>query len=88
MPMAGMTGVDYHRFLLFDAVGSLLWVAGATALGMLMVTQLGVTVARIRSLGGTLILIFALVALTILILRLKKRLKYGEPMEDSMPRVR
>jgi hypothetical protein len=55
---------------------------------MLMATQLAGTAARIRSLGGTLILIFALVALSILILRLKKRLKYGEPMEDSMPRVR
>jgi len=88
MPMAGMTGVAYRRFLVFDAVGSSLWVAGATALGMLMATQLAGTAARIRSLGGTLILILALVALTILILRLKKRLKYGEPMEDSMPRVR
>lgn len=88
MPMAGMTGIGYRRFLLSDAVGSLLWVTSATALGMLMATQFGATVARIRSLGGTLILVFALVALTILILRLKKRLKYGEPMEDTMPRVR
>jgi membrane protein DedA with SNARE-associated domain len=88
MPMAGMAGVAYRRFVLFDAVGSLLWLAGATALGMLMATQLGVTVARIQRLGGTLILIFALVALAVLILRLMKRLKYGEPMTEPKPRVR
>lgn len=87
MPMAGMTGVPYRRFLLFDAVGSLLWLAGVTALGMLMATQLGVTAARIQRLGGTLILVFALVALTVLILRVKKRLKYGEPMMETKPHL-
>ena len=85
--MAGMTGVPYRRFLLFDAVGSLLWLAGVTALGMLMATQLGVTAARIQRLGGTLILVFALVALTVLILRVKKRLKYGEPMMETKPHL-
>ena len=41
-----------------------------------------------RTLGGMLILIFALVALAVLILRLVKRLKYGEPMTESRPHLR
>ncbi len=86
VPLAGMTGIPYARFLVFDAVGNLLWLATATSLGMLMATQLRVTVARIQRLGGTLTLILVLVALIVLLLRLRKRLKYGEPMEDSMPR--
>jgi len=87
VPLAGMTGVPYRSFLLFDTVGSLLWLAGAASLGMLMATQLGLTVARIQHLGGTLTLILVLVALIVLLLRLRKRLKYGEPMMNSKPRV-
>lgn len=88
VPLAGMTGIPYGRFLLFDAVGTLLWLAGVLSLGMLMATQLGMTVARIQRLGGTLTLIVALVALTVLLLRLRKRLKYGEPMMNSKPQVK
>jgi len=83
VPLAGMTGVPYRSFLLFDAVGSLLWLAAVTSLGMLMATQLGVTVARIQRLGGTLTLILVLVALITLILRLRKRLKYGPPAIEA-----
>jgi membrane protein DedA with SNARE-associated domain len=88
VPLAGMTGVPYRRFLVFDAVGSLLWLAGSTSLGILMAKQLGVTVARIQRLGGALTLILVLAALILLVLRVRKRLKYGEPMIDSKPRVR
>lgn len=83
MPMAGMTGVDYGRFLFFDTVGSLLWVTGTTALGMLMAAQLRVMAARLEHLGGTLLLIFVLISLVVLTLRLRNRLKYGEPMAES-----
>jgi membrane protein DedA with SNARE-associated domain len=82
-PMAGMTGVGYRRFVLFDAMGGLLWVTGATVLGMLMAAQLGVMAVRIEHLGGTLWLIFILAALMVLTLRLRKRLKYGGPMLGS-----
>ena len=88
MPMAGMTGVPYRRFLVFDLMGSLFWLAGTVSLGMLMATQLRGTVARIQRLGGALTLILILVALIVLILRLRKRLKYGQPMAESEPRVR
>ena len=59
-PMAGMTGVPYRHFLVFDLTGSFLWVAGATSLGIWMATQLGVTAARLQRLGSLLTLILAL----------------------------
>jgi membrane protein DedA with SNARE-associated domain len=79
IPMAGMTGVAYSTFLLFDALGSSLWLAVATGAGILMATQLGVTVDHVRRLGGILFLFFAASVLGILTYRLGKRLKYGEP---------
>lgn len=88
MPMAGMTGVDYWPFLFFDAVGSLLWVTGTTALGMIMAAQLEVMATRIERVSGTLLLIFVVVILIILILRLRNRIKYGRPMADSKLEVR
>jgi len=88
MPMAGMTGVEYGRFLFFDSAGSLLWVTGVTAAGMLMAAQLRVIATRVEHLGGTLLLIFVLIAMIVLILRLRKRIKYGEPMAESKLEVR
>ncbi len=88
VPLAGMTGVPYGRFLVFDAAGSLLWLAGATSLGMLMATQLGLTMASIQRLGGALTLMLVLAVLMVLILRLRKRLKDGQPMAESEPPVR
>jgi membrane protein DedA with SNARE-associated domain len=87
VPLAGMTGMSYQSFLLFDVLGSLLWLAGSTSLGILMAEHLGATVARIQRLGGALTLTLILVALVVLLLRLRKRLKYGEPMMNSKPRV-
>ncbi len=87
VPLAGMTGVPYRRFLLFDAVGSLLWLAGTVSLGVLMAPQLARVGATIQRLGGALTLILVLGALIVLILRLKKRRKYGRPMAESEPAV-
>jgi len=88
MPMAGMTGVGYWPFLLFDAVGSLFWVTGTTALGMIMAAHLKVMATRIEHASGTLLLIFVVLILIILTLRLKNRVKYGRPMADSKLEVR
>ena len=83
MPMAGMTGVPYRRFLVFDLMGTLLWVTSVTSLGILMATQLGVTALRLQRLGSRLALVLALALLVVLVLRLRKRLKHGEPLVDS-----
>ncbi len=86
-PMAGMTGVPYRRFLAFDLMGSLLWITSITWLGFLMATRLSEVVARIQRLGSTLALILSLAVLTVLVLRLRKRLKYGEPDFNIPPQT-
>ncbi len=83
MPMAEMTGVPYRRFLVFDLVGSFLWVGGVTSLGILMATQVGVIAVRLQRLGSMLALMRALALVIDLSLRLRKRLRYGQPMVDS-----
>ena len=75
MPMAGMTGVRYRRFLVFNLMGSFLWVAGVSWLGILMARQLGVAAVRLQRLGSMLALILAASVLVVLVLRLRKRLK-------------
>ena len=82
-PLAGMTGVPYRRFLVFDLVGSFFWVAGITLLGMVLGAQLGVTAARLQRVGGVATLLLVLAGLVIVILRLRKRLRYGEPIMGS-----
>jgi membrane protein DedA with SNARE-associated domain len=88
MPMAGMTGVPYARFLFYESVGSLLWLVATTELGMLMAPRVGVAVARLHYLGGGLLLIIALVTLSVLVLRLRKRSRHGAPMVESEPPAR
>lgn len=82
VPLAGMTGIAYARFLLFETAGSLLWLIGTLSLGMLMATQLNRAVTQIQHLGSTIAVLVALTALTVFILRLRKRLKYGDPMKE------
>lgn len=83
MPMAGMTAVPFRRFFVFDLIGSFLWVAGVSSLGVLMARQLGVAAAHLQRLGSMLALILAAGVLMVLVLRLRKRLKYGEPVDSK-----
>jgi membrane protein DedA with SNARE-associated domain len=87
-PMAGMTGVPYLRFFFYDALGSVTWLVGSVELGRVMATQLGVVLARVHHLGGTLLSIFALGGLVLLILRFRRRLREGAPTVESEQRVR
>jgi rhodanese-related sulfurtransferase len=50
-PMAGSSGVPFLRYLAFDFVGSLLYVAAYTLLGALFRNQLEVVLATIAELG-------------------------------------
>ena len=76
--MAGMAGLAYARFLVFDLLGTSLWVAAATGAGMLMAPRLAVAIEYVRRLGGLLSFLFALSVLTVLAYRLAKRSKHGE----------
>ncbi len=82
VPLAGMTGIAYPRFLLFDTVGSLFWLVGTLSLGMLMATQLKRAVTHIQHLGTAMTVTVVVAVMIVFILRLRKRLKYGDPMKE------
>jgi len=77
-----MTGIAYPRFLLFDTMGSLFWLVGTLSLGMLMATQLSRAAAHIQHLGAAITLVVVVAAVIVFSLRLRKRLKYGDPMKE------
>jgi membrane protein DedA with SNARE-associated domain len=54
-PLAGILGMRRSRFLLYDAVGALLWIGTYTGLGYVFSEQIGRVVAHARSLGSWLI---------------------------------
>jgi membrane protein DedA with SNARE-associated domain len=87
VPLAGMSGIAYSRFLFFDTVGSLFWLVGTLSLGMLMATQLNRAVAHIQHFGTAVTLVVVVAALAVLILRLRKRLKYGDPIKEFQSRT-
>jgi membrane protein DedA with SNARE-associated domain len=82
VPLAGMTGIAYPRFLLFETVGNLFWLIGTLSLGMLMATQLNRFLIHIQHLGSAITVLVVLTALIVFFLRLRKRLKYGDPMKE------
>jgi membrane protein DedA with SNARE-associated domain len=82
VPLAGMTGIAYPRFLLFETIGSLFWLIGTLSVGMLMATQLNRADAHIQHLGSAMMVAAVVTALVVFFLRLRKRLKYGDPMKE------
>jgi len=88
IPMAGMTGVPYLRFLLYESLGSLIWLIGSTELGVMMATHVRATMEWIDSFGRALLLIAVLVVLLVVTQRLRKRLRYGAPKVESAPHVK
>ncbi len=82
-PMAGMTNVPYRRFLVFNLMGSLFWLTVVTSLGILTATQVSMVAVRFERLRSLLASTLVLAVLVSLLLRLRKRVKYGEPMVDT-----
>ena len=82
VPLAGMAGIAYPRFLLFETVGSLFWLLGTLSLGMLMATQLNKAITHVQHLGSATTVVVVLTVLIVFFLRLRKRLKYGDPMKE------
>ena len=59
-PMAGMTGMPLWRFLVFDALGALLWAGGATLLGYIFSGQLEYLALYLSRLGDVAVVLVAL----------------------------
>ncbi len=73
-PMAGMTGMGLPRFVLFDALGALLWAGSAALVGYLFSGQLEGLALYLRRLGDVaIVLLMLLLAGYILRKYLKRR---------------
>ncbi len=55
VPLAGMTGLRFGRFLLYDALGGLLWVLTFVGLGFVFSRQLRTVLERASLVGGSLV---------------------------------
>ena len=51
-PLAGIFRMRFRRFLLFDAIGSMLWAAAFLGLGFVFSSEIERVAARLASLGG------------------------------------
>lgn len=65
-PVAGMVGLPLRRFLLFDALGIVIWTAVYGGLGWLLRHQLEWLLLQVQAIGATLVQ----VALTVLVVHL------------------
>ena len=52
-PLAGLSGMSLWRFVLIDGLGTLLWATTIVGGGYLLGSQLGVAVALLRQIGGS-----------------------------------
>jgi hypothetical protein len=59
-PLAGIVGMVFGRFLMFDIMGTLLWASSVSGLGFLFSDQLEEVAAQARHLGAGLFLVLAL----------------------------
>jgi membrane protein DedA with SNARE-associated domain len=50
-PIAGMSGVPYHRFLAFDLVGTILWAASSLIVGFIFSDEVDAILSRSREVG-------------------------------------
>jgi len=58
-PLAGVFRMRFRRFLLFDAIGSMLWAGVFLAIGYVFAGQIERVAAQLASLGGWLLVLFA-----------------------------
>lgn len=56
-PMAGSSGVRFHRFLLFDSLGTVIWISAYAATGYIFADQLETILAYVLRTGSGLLLL-------------------------------
>ncbi len=79
-PMAGMTGMSWWRFLLFDSLGALLWAGGAAALGYIFSGQLELLAAHLAHLGDVVIVVAMLLLAAHILRKLRARRKFAREL--------
>jgi membrane protein DedA with SNARE-associated domain len=79
-PLAGMTRLRYRSFLLFEVLGTVLWVAALILAGVWAGPQLETAVAQLGAFTRLVWMVLVALVLTVLALRLRARRKHGAPL--------
>jgi membrane protein DedA with SNARE-associated domain/rhodanese-related sulfurtransferase len=72
-PLAGMSGARTGRFLLFDALGSLVYCGSLLSLGFLFKNQLARIGAALAGIGGSALILLAALAATYIVIKYWRR---------------
>lgn len=76
-PMAGMSGVPYRRFVLYDGIGALLWATLGVASGALFADQLTDLVQGLESVQETFVYVAAAGLLLFILMKWLVRRRHG-----------
>jgi membrane protein DedA with SNARE-associated domain len=81
--LAGMVGVPYERFFLFDFIGGLLWSLSFTLLGFIFSKQLDRVVADAHLFSGWLVFLFLGGVIAYVLYRWREREKFIEQVKGD-----
>lgn len=76
--MAGISGLSYGKFLLFDGIGSLLWSSTMVTVGMLVADRLYQVFAQMESARSALLTLAGLALLIYAGMKIRTRLRHGK----------
>lgn len=71
--LAGESRINLARFIIYDAIGATLWVAGGVALGAIFHDAVDAVLSRLEQLGSYALLLFALVLALFIAVKWRKR---------------
>jgi len=74
--LAGMVGVSFPRFLLFDLLGALMWTSAFTGIGFLFGKQLDRANHYVQRFGGYMLLLFATGVIAYVLNRWRERERF------------
>lgn len=77
-PMAGMAGVPYYFFLLFDGIGAILWASLGVTTGIVFAREIPALAGRIEDSRGLLFFLAAGAVVLFLLLKWWTRQRHGE----------
>jgi len=86
-PLAGIVGLRLSQFLLFNGVGTVLWVGTGLGLGYMFADQLERAVSVSAGFGPTVGLFAAVGAVGYVVLRVLNRYRSGDPIPRITPRA-
>ncbi|HLI62370.1 MAG TPA: VTT domain-containing protein [Terriglobales bacterium] len=81
--LAGMVGVPYPRFIVFDVLGGLLWTVAYSLLGFVFSKQLDRIARDAHLLGGWLVVLFAAVLVAYVFYRWRERRSFLEQVQGD-----